>query len=247
ARRIRVAARDAGLRPPAWLGTETVARLLGLRANHPFGQDALERGVNDPASRAETAYSLARLVDLDPSTTGRIAERAGSFSLPSLDDAQRAVLTRALQFVGTPYVWAGVSERPQPQWTADGATQLTVPGGFDCSGFVWRVYKLRPLPGAPAALATTLRGRTSYAMSGEVPVDRRVGAAALAPGDVVFFGDRGPRSKPRQVGHMGIYVGNGWIVHSSRAGTTLQPLEGWYADTLAWGRRPLAEAAAIVS
>jgi cell wall-associated NlpC family hydrolase len=41
---------------------------------------------------------------------------------------------------------------------------------------------------------------------------------------------------------MGIYVGNGWMVHSSRNGTTLQPLSGWYETSFAWGRRPLAEA-----
>ena len=28
---------------------------------------------------------------------------------------------------------------------------------------------------------------------------------------------------------MGIYVGNDWIVHSSRFGTTLTPMKGWYA------------------
>ena len=66
--------------------------------------------------------------------------------------------------------------------------------------------------------------------------------AALGPGDVVFFGSRGPRSKPAEVGHMGIYVGNGWFVHSSRFGTTLTPMTGWYETTFAWGRSPLVEA-----
>jgi cell wall-associated NlpC family hydrolase len=70
----------------------------------------------------------------------------------------------------------------------------------------------------------------------------RVGREALAPGDVVFFGSNGTRSKPSQVGHMGIYVGNGWIVHSSRNGTTLTPMTGWYETTFAWGRSPLVEA-----
>ena len=67
-------------------------------------------------------------------------------------------------------------------------------------------------------------------------------APALAPGDVVFFGAKGPRSKPAQVDHMGIAVGNGWMVHSSSSGTTLVPLTGWYRDRFAWARRPLAEA-----
>jgi cell wall-associated NlpC family hydrolase len=59
---------------------------------------------------------------------------------------------------------------------------------------------------------------------------------------VVFFGDKGPQSTPAEVGHMGIYVGNGWFVHSSSVGVTLQPLQGWYAKTFAWARRPLLEA-----
>ena len=41
---------------------------------------------------------------------------------------------------------------------------------------------------------------------------------------------------------MGIYLGNGWFVHSSRYGVALEPLTGWYQQRFAWGRRPLAEA-----
>jgi cell wall-associated NlpC family hydrolase len=59
---------------------------------------------------------------------------------------------------------------------------------------------------------------------------------------VVFFGAKGPRSKPAEVGHMGIYVGNGWFVHSSRYGVALETMTGWYREKFAWARRPLAEA-----
>jgi cell wall-associated NlpC family hydrolase len=79
-------------------------------------------------------------------------------------------------------------------------------------------------------------------MSGEVPPSARRTRDRLQAGDVVFFGPRGPRSKPNEVGHMAIYLGNGWIVHSSRFGTTLTPMTGWYESSFAWGRRPLAEA-----
>ena len=116
-----------------------------------------------------------------------------------------------------------------------------MPGGFDCSGFVWRVYRNQPFEGAPG-LSRVLVGRTTYAMSGEVGRALRVNRTALAPGDVVFFGSKGARSKPSEVGHMGIYVGNGWFVHSSRLGTTLTPMTGWYETTFAWGRSPLVEA-----
>jgi cell wall-associated NlpC family hydrolase len=242
ARRIRLAARDAGLKPPAWLGTETIARLIGLRLNHPFGQDQLERGIADPAPRAEVAYSLSRLLSSDSASLEWVDQLSSSFVLPQLTDWQRTVLTRAVQFVGLPYIWTGTSERPQQQWASDGITPLTVPGGFDCSGFAWRIYKVKAFPGAPETLASAIRGRTTFDISGEMPRKQRVAIRDLQPGDLVFFGARGPRSKPNQVDHMGIYVGSGWFVHSSRAGVTLQPLQGWYATSFAWGRRPLAEA-----
>jgi cell wall-associated NlpC family hydrolase len=41
---------------------------------------------------------------------------------------------------------------------------------------------------------------------------------------------------------MGMYLGNGWMIHSSDRGTTLIPMTGWYATRFAWGRSPLAEA-----
>jgi cell wall-associated NlpC family hydrolase len=245
ARAIRLAAVAAGLEPPDMIGTETVARLLGLRVNHPQGSDELERSPKQTATRAEAAYSLARLRTLDPGRVTAISELASGFSVPVLTVLQRDVLSRALRFVGYPYVFAGMSEKTQTLWsgTAPGNT-ITVPGGFDCSGFVWRVYKLQPFDDAPA-LAAVLRGRTTYAMSGEVARPLRVDPLALQPGDVLFFGSRGPKSLPSEIGHMGIYVGNGWFVHSSSGGVTLQPLQGWYATTLAWGRRPLAEAGLV--
>lgn len=235
ARRIRYAATSAGLAPKASLGTETVARLLGLRVNHARDEELLELQLSEPATRAEAAYSLARVLALQPTEVDSVRQAAETFSFPVLHPWQEAVLRRALRFVGAPYVWAGMSERPQQ--LAGGLA----PGGFDCSGFVWRVYKLEPYPGAPK-LAAVLRGRTTYAMSGEVPRSSRVPRAALRPADVVFFGPRGTASKPAEVGHMGIYLGNGWIAHSSDRGTTLTPMTGWYDARFAWGRSLLAEA-----
>jgi cell wall-associated NlpC family hydrolase len=235
AREIRLEAERAGLAPKPWLGTETVARLLGLRVNHLTGNDARELQLAQPATRAEAAYSLARILSLEQWEYDQALQAASSFDLPELDPWQQTILTRAVRFVGSPYVFAGTSERTQ------NVLGRKLPGGFDCSGFVWRVYKLEPFEGAPA-LSAVLKGRTSYAMSGEVARAARIPRATLQPGDLVFFGDRGPQSKPTEVGHMCIYVGNGWMVHSSSRGTTLVPMTGWYATRFAWGRRPLAEA-----
>jgi len=236
ARAITAQLRTAALSPKAGAGTETVARLLGLRFNHPAARDELELGLNDPATRAEAAYSLARLLELSSWDTERIRSQAETFLLPELTDWQRTVLRRAVSFVGSPYIWGGTSELPQQP------LGKAAPGGFDCSGFVWRVFKLEPFEGA-SALASVLRGRTTYEMSGEVGQARRIKKAQnLQPGDVLFQGARGPRSKPAQIDHAAIYLGGGWFVHSSGSGTTLHPFEGWYRDRFAWARRPLREA-----
>jgi cell wall-associated NlpC family hydrolase len=79
-------------------------------------------------------------------------------------------------------------------------------------------------------------------MSIEVPPSERIPFAKLQPADVIFFGTKGPRSTGAQVIHTGIYVGNGWFVHSSDYGVALAQLTGWYRQEFAWGRRPLAEA-----
>jgi cell wall-associated NlpC family hydrolase len=232
---VRRGVLDAGLAARPWLGTETVARLLELRINHPRGEDQLELQVTQPVTRAEAAYSFARYLALTWPEVESARSALATFTLPPLTAWQRVVLDRALRFVGSPYVWAGTSERPQQ------LLGMRLPGGFDCSGFVWRVYKTQPFEGAPR-LSRVLVGRTTYAMSGEVGRALRVSRTALAPGDVLFFGSKGSRSKPSEVGHTGIYVGNGWFVHSSRFGTTLTPMTGWYETTFAWGRSPLVEA-----
>jgi cell wall-associated NlpC family hydrolase len=228
---VRQGVLDAGLAARPWLGTETVARLLELRINHPRGADE----VTQPVTRAEAAYSFARYLALTGEQVESARTALASFTLPPLTAWQRVVLDRALRFVGSPYVWAGTSEKRQQ------LLGMQLPGGFDCSGFVWRVYKTQPFEGAPR-LSHVLVGRTTYAMSGEVGRALRVSRTALAPADVLFFGSKGSRSKPSEVGHTGIYVGNGWFVHSSRFGTTLTPMTGWYETTFAWGRSPLVEA-----
>jgi cell wall-associated NlpC family hydrolase len=234
AREITAELKLAGLEPKTGAGTETVARLLGLRINHPAADDAIELGPNDAATRAEAAYSLARVLDLSDWHRERVREQAAALTLPSLSDWQRRVLARAVRFVGFPYVWGGMSERRQ---TLFGVTSR---GGFDCSGFVWRVYKLERWSGAPR-LGSTIRGRTTYVMSGEVVRGARIGRAALRPADVIFFGNRGTRSRPADVTHTGMSLGGGWFVHSSGDGTTIAPLAGWYVERFAWARRPLAE------
>ena len=231
-------ARAAGLKVPARFGTEVVARLLGLRIDHPAAQDGLELLPNDPATRAEAAYSAAQVLSFGIAGGPEVLEvqaLADSFALPSFTDWQKAILDTAVARIGMPYVWGGTSDGPEAPFGVHSR------GGYDCSGFVWRVYKLQSYPNE-GDLASVLRGRTTYVMSGEVPQSERIGFADLRPADVLFFGARGPRSQPSQVDHMAIYIGNNWFIQSSGQGVALATLTGYYRQKFAWARRPLAEA-----
>jgi cell wall-associated NlpC family hydrolase len=232
-------ARDAGVSVPARFGTEVVARLLGLRINHPAAQDYLELRPQDPATRAEAAYSAAQILGfglLDNSwQIAQVQSLADEFTLPTLNDWQRKILAVAFSKIGMPYIWGGTSDSTEVNFG------VTARGGYDCSGFVWRVYKLQSYVDE-GTLASTIAGRTTYTMSVEVPRSKRISLKNLQPADVMFFGSKGPRSSGAQVFHTAIYVGSGWFIHSSDEGVALAQLSGYYKKNFAWGRRPLAEA-----
>ena len=239
AREFTQGARDAGISVPGRFGTEVVARLLGLRTNHPAAQDFLELRPQDPATRAEAAYSAAQILDFgllsDSWQIAQVKSLADAFTLPTLTDWQRQILTTAFSKIGMPYVWGGTSDGTEVDFG------VTARGGYDCSGFVWRVYKLQSYADE-GDLSSTILGRTTYTMSVEVPSSQRIAFKKLQPADVIFFGTKGPKSNGAQVFHTAIYVGNGWFIQSSGEGVALAPLSDWYAKKFAWGRRPLHEA-----
>jgi cell wall-associated NlpC family hydrolase len=101
------------------------------------------------------------------------------------DGRVQGLLQRALALLGTPYRWGGTSPDR----------------GFDCSGLVGYVFR--------TALGIDLpRVSREQAKTGELVADR----AALAAGDLVFFGRKG------RVDHVGIYVGEGKFVHAPSRG-----------------------------
>src|SRR5215831_11785035 len=134
-------AKTAGLTPPSQFGTEAVARLLGLRTNHPAALDSLELSPSEPASHAEAAYSAARILHFGEWDAASTEAFAQTFVLPAYASWQKQILNTAVRFIGYPYVWGGESETTRSPYGPQ------VHGGFDCSGFVWRVYKLQTYPG----------------------------------------------------------------------------------------------------
>jgi len=232
-------ARADGLTVPGRFGNEVVARLLGLRLNHPAAEDFLELRPQDPATRAEAAYSAAQILSFgflaDSWQVAQVKSLAASFALPEVNDWQRQILDIAFSKIGMPYIWGVTSDGKENEFGVSSR------GGYYCSGFVWRVYKLQSYADE-GTLASTLQGRTTYQMSIEVPRSQRIGFKKLQPADVLFFGSRGPKSKGSQIYHTGIYVGNGWFIQSSDRGVALAQLTCWYEQKFAWGRRPLREA-----
>jgi hypothetical protein len=58
--------------------------------------------------------------------------------------------------------------------------------------------------------------------------------------DVLFF-RRGQQSKPADIDHAAIYLGDDWMIESSGRGVGLARLD-WSRQAFAWAGRPLAEA-----
>lgn len=87
-----------------------------------------------------------------------------------------------------------------------GGTSLT--NGADCSGFVMAVYK---------NFGISLP-RSSYAQS---TVGKAVSYSEAKPGDVIYYG-----------GHVGIYIGNGQIVHASTQRTGIKITSATYRNII---------------
>ncbi len=102
-------------------------------------------------------------------------------SAPAVGGVGDQMVATAKLYLGTPYVWAGMS-----------------PSGFDCSGFVYYLYK-------NYGYSLHRVAQDMYSYDG-VFVDK----ANLQVGDIVCFG-YGPYS----ITHVGMYIGNGQFIHSS--------------------------------
>ena len=176
ARRFYLGARASGAKPPARFGSEVVARLIGIRKNHEAPLDALELRPEDVANRAEAAYSAAQILKFSGAEVESVEAESLAFQLPVYTPWQRRILQTAFGLIGYPYVWGGTSSGRQ---TVFGISSR---GGFDCSGFAWRVYKLQAYGGG-GRLSSVLRGRTAAQMAGEAAKARRIALEELRPAE----------------------------------------------------------------
>ena len=92
------------------------------------------------------------------------------------------------------------------------------PAGFDCSGFVKYCYSLMGVDVNRVAADQSLNGV-------EVPISE------MRPGDILCFSstiEGGP------IGHSGLYVGNGYFIHSPRTGYNVEIVA---LDATSYGKR----------
>jgi cell wall-associated NlpC family hydrolase len=222
----------AGLNPPPTFGTEAVARLLGLRDNLPYRDDARELYPTEAITLAEAKHSF----EVARKWRGGAAEWArqqfSTFTLPRYDAAQRRVLRLAISKVGMPYIWGGETDTRSSYFGGQ------VHGGYDCSGFVWRVFKLSGFSWGAA-----IRGRTAAQQAGEIRRSARLRLDDVRGGDLVFFGPGRfwMKATEKRIVHEGIALSPDWMVHASAQGVYVSPLrlDPWRAKRFSWARRVL--------
>jgi cell wall-associated NlpC family hydrolase len=222
----------AGLNPPRTFGTEVVARALGLRTNHPFPHEELELYPTDAITRAEAAHSFAVALKWKGTAAAYAHALFAQFVLPRYTAAQRRVLRGAVARIGMPYIWGGETDGPSAYF---GGQEH---GGYDCSGLVWRVFKLGALPAG-----RLIHGRTAASQAGEIPKGARIRLDDVRPADLVFFGPGRfwQKATERRIVHEGIALSPDWMIHASAQGVYVSPLrlDPWRAKRFSWARRVL--------
>lgn len=126
------------------------------------------------------------------------------------DERFTAMIREAEKYLGYPYVWSGSSPSTS----------------FDCSGFVcWVINK----SGAGSIGRTTAQGIFNYTTS--------IAPSEAKPGDIIYF--TGTYDSGSAVSHVGIYVGNGMMIH---CGNPIQyaPVNTpyWQQHFYSYGRLP---------
>ena len=159
--------------------------------------------------------TLGNRPDLFPDSgyVGAYTDPKPTYEIPpeALEDEQfAAMMEEAQKYFGYPYVWGGSSP----------ATS------FDCSGFVsWVVNN--------CGLGYDIGRLTAQ---GLYNICTPVSEAEAKPGDLVFFEYtyEGP-----WITHVGIYVGDGWMIHAGDPIGYIKFMDSYYSDNfVGFGRLP---------
>jgi len=125
----------------------------------------------------------------------------------NISSSQDIIVKTAKKYLGIPYKYGA-----------------TGPNSFDCSGFVYVVFR---------ELGVSIP-RTSIAQS--KIKGKKLSKRELKKGDLLSF----DTSLRGHINHSGIYIGNHKFIHASSGkaySVTISSLDGWYKDKFRWGKR----------
>ncbi|MEA2461078.1 MAG: peptidoglycan DL-endopeptidase CwlO [Actinomycetota bacterium] len=217
-------------------GTEVVSRELGLRHDRPTDEEMHEASASEPITQGDAIWAVWKAKTAPDEYA---AEALSSFSLANYGAARRKVVKFALSLVGTPYIYGGEWLAKTPVGYPYGPQSV---GGVDCSGFAWYVLQAKSSSYSPAGRhyqGWSIAERSAADMAKAAP--KRLKFGDLKPADLVFFAEGGRDAHARDVYHTGIYLGGGWMIHSSgsRDGISLANIGAgsWWRDQIFGGRR----------
>jgi peptidoglycan endopeptidase LytF len=164
-----------------------------LNQLHKLGYLAIQTsaGANNPAQTEaiksfQEDYGLPVNGMIDPATKTEIEHAI----------VKKALVEDTSNYLGVPYLWSGTTTK-----------------GFDCSGFVYFMFKAHDVN-----IARTTSG-SIYLMGKAVSKDK------LQPGDLVFF----DVNHTGKISHVGFYVGNNnYISATSSKGIAVNSLDSTY-------------------
>jgi peptidoglycan DL-endopeptidase CwlO len=191
------------------LNSQATGRVAELLHQQQQAQAAAEAAA---ARQAQAAARHATHVDAAPTQTGSGSTSGGS----------TGTVTPPPVFVPPPGGGATVA-------VAAAESQIGVPyvwagaspsGGFDCSGLTMWAWGQAGV-GLP------------HSAQGQYDMSAHISASDLQPGDLVFYG-----TSTGSIGHVGIYVGGGTMVHAPHTGATVtyQSIGYWSGEGIWYGR-----------
>lgn len=149
---------------------------------------------NRASSKSPKFYRSGKSLGTEPSAealNGSSASKPSTGSGSTTKVTGSEIVSKAKQYLGVPYKYGG-----------------TTPSGFDCSGFVYYVFR-------SLGINISRTQATMYAQG------KAIKKSELQPGDLVFF----QNTYKAGISHVGIYVGGGKFIHSPSSGKVVS-----YAD-----------------
>ena len=136
-------------------------------------------------------------------------EGAQTFAIPNIN--KQTLVKTAIRYKGVPYRF--------------GTGPYSQTRRFDCSSFTKYVYSK-----SGVALPRTSRSQAKKGV--------RVSLSSLQPGDLLFFYTPGRYQTNRMVGHVGMYAGNGKMIHTyGKPGVTTDSIYGYWRSRLLFAKR----------